>query len=1523
MADTKAYNALYNAELVFKKVNEEWIPQTGLQPAYGPHASLQDAQAALTEAFKNITNVPRGYTFCVIENSKPVEYWFTVEGQWSSVEKKNTSSSSGGGTTDLTQIRLQITPENILQISYAGGKTGSWNNVGNVGGGNLDSLQIAVRDGYVSVSYDDGLSWTALISLSALIGPKGDTGPQGAQGPRGIQGPQGPVGPQGPQGPQGETGQTGPQGERGPQGADGTSVTIKGTVPNIGSLPEALVSDLGDAYMVGDDLYVFVGSGNGDAGTTDTAWHNVGPIRGVGISSIVLNPDYTLTINFTDGTSTTTGSIRGATGPQGPQGEAGTTIKGHVQSVASLPQPAYVTLNDAYYVEDTGNLYVYVGEGNGDNDTPLAAWKNVGHIKGNKGDRGDKGLPGDRGPAGVNGYVYFKSIVFIRSEERPDTPTGGSFDAPVPYEEGWSDGVPAGNYQLWMSTRYFSEDEAVTSLTSWTTPEPVSDTADIDFEFSLLENNPGNPTDNPSNWVDAKYTGSRTDWVWMAVRKKKNGIWETEPADTKGWTITKIKGEDGTDGEDGISPVAAFKSIVFMRTEHSELTQAEMPEGGAYDDPIPTNEDSLGNRIWSDGIPESGGTYLWESSRIFAADNASYPHEANWSTPHIVGDTSSLDCEWYDGEQLLPGYTTPTKQTPDQQTPAGDPWDDEPIQGKDYKWKAERVCSSPYEYAPGSVWTVYRIKGEKGDSGASIHVKGTLAAFYATWAAADEGMSSLPAGSLFYVAKRSDNPTTREVGVYLWDGTTYTAVTLYENDAYVYDGDLYVWDGDSLEYVGQFQGEPGPAGVTYFLHIKYSNDGGRTLTQPGDGETPGSWIGMYYDAEPTDSLDPNKYKPWKKWQGEDGFGYEYIYKLSATSVVPVPTDRSPHDGKTWNDHDYVPSGWMDDPDDPNKDYPYCMVCYRKRVNGVWTDFIGKASNPDYAAIFSRYTSNGRGIRGITEMYAINTSNTTPPDISQFTPYVPTIDPTQEINCLWNYQIIHYDNGEDSEPTAMECIGVFAKGVGIRSIKEYYYKSEYSQLRDGDPQPNENGIGWEETPQTLSKETPYLWNYEVVIFSDGRKNMTQPVIIAYYVFTDIEYLTRIFGNVDDGNGAILRGFIGVKDLDTDNDVAAFMNGGEVGKDDTHGKLLFAAGITPDSNRTLDQTSREAKTRIYEDGTLVTKMLDAEGAKIVDSDLIDVTVRGKLQQRFQKIPSVSYRGNLKTNYLCLGWEGLVFNDNGVQVNWPASGALDFDMAFFNDRLPAGEIVITNMYYVADNGTAYYNAYKKRTSLAGKFFYPEGEMDGQYGYIELYNGWVRLLKVAIEGSDSNIIRETNTQYDYPFIITAYGGTVLFKKGSQMQVNTNGAVTGVVTDANSMYKQEPVRFANSVESFSIVNNATQLLYQVPRQEDPYYIVLPINKLSYSRYPQDKEISIIVNSNHGPIKFKALEYGSSDITTVQDCENLPDATFLNNTSANGLLGDKYNEVSTGYIEFKIRFLGGGRGISSGFLLTASEVPVL
>ena len=133
------------------------------------------------------------------------------------------------------------------------------------------------------------------------------------------------------------------------------------------------------------------------------------------------------------------------------------------------------------------------------------------------------------------GPGVFKSIVFKRFSSTPSPPTGGTYLSPVP--SGWSDGIPSGTEQIWISTRVFTSDGKSPQTSEWTTPQMASDTPDIDFEYSWIATNPGNPTDNPDNWSNAATENS----IWMAVRKKSMGAWSS-------WEINKIKGETGADG---------------------------------------------------------------------------------------------------------------------------------------------------------------------------------------------------------------------------------------------------------------------------------------------------------------------------------------------------------------------------------------------------------------------------------------------------------------------------------------------------------------------------------------------------------------------------------------------------------------------------------------------------------------------------------------------------------------------------------------------------------------------------------------------------------------------------------------------------------------------------------------------------------------------------------------------------------------------------------------------------------------
>ena len=82
----------------------------------------------------------------------------------------------------------------------------------------------------------------------------------------------------------------------------------------------------------------------------------------------------------------------------------------------------------------------------------------------------------------------------------------------------------------------------------------------------------------------------------------------------------------------------------------------------------------------------------------------------------------------------------------------------------------------------------------------------------------------------------------------------------------------YTWSRfEGLQGKDGTNGIPGKNGVdgrTSYLHIKYSNDGGKTLTA-NSGETAGSWIGQYTDYVQQDSMDVTRYT-WSKIKGEKG-----------------------------------------------------------------------------------------------------------------------------------------------------------------------------------------------------------------------------------------------------------------------------------------------------------------------------------------------------------------------------------------------------------------------------------------------------------------------------------------------------------------------------------------------------------------------------------------------------------------------------------------------------------------------------
>lgn len=275
------------------------------------------------------------------------------------IDENNVISSTGGGGggtgghTILNENGSAMTARGKLQfmgatvtddavadktvVSGLKGDTGEKGEKGDTGETGNGIASAVLNSNYtLTLNFTDGTSYTTPNPIRGEKGETGDTGPQGIQG---VQGEQGPKGDTGDTGPKGDTGngirsitKTGTSGL-----VDTYTVTFTDSTTTTFSVTNGAKGDTGDTGPQGETGPTGATGPKGDTGDT-----------GNGIASAVLNADYTLTLNFTNGTSYTTPTpIRGAqgetgatgatgeTGPQGPSGSAATIAVGNVTSGSS------------------------------------------------------------------------------------------------------------------------------------------------------------------------------------------------------------------------------------------------------------------------------------------------------------------------------------------------------------------------------------------------------------------------------------------------------------------------------------------------------------------------------------------------------------------------------------------------------------------------------------------------------------------------------------------------------------------------------------------------------------------------------------------------------------------------------------------------------------------------------------------------------------------------------------------------------------------------------------------------------------------------------------------------------------------------------------------------------------------------------------------------------------------------------------------------------------------------------------
>lgn len=235
------------------------------------------------------------------------------------------------------------------------------------------------------------------------------------------------------------------------------------------------------------------------------------------------------------------------------------------------------------------------------------------------------------GESGINGN--FKSTVFVRTNSTPLAPkTGAVYDTGLPtnrsvyvqlipreisiFGKQWSDGIPSGPEILWASTAIISAENPAAA--QWTTPRQMTDTETYDVEFSPLESEYGNPTNNPNNWYDPQDALPEgitwEDMIWRAERTCVNGEWTA-------WIIVKIKGERGYVG----------KPADYYEQRWTITNDIQTPN-------TPSNaEVGVDDNVWKLTPQYESGKITWLTSRkvIYRGNPGEYEaiYDGEWSTP--------------------------------------------------------------------------------------------------------------------------------------------------------------------------------------------------------------------------------------------------------------------------------------------------------------------------------------------------------------------------------------------------------------------------------------------------------------------------------------------------------------------------------------------------------------------------------------------------------------------------------------------------------------------------------------------------------------------------------------------------------------------------------------------------------------------------------------------------------------------------------------------------------------------------
>lgn len=770
-----------------------------------------------------------------------------------------------------------------------------------------------------------------------------------------------------------------------------------------------------------------------------------------------------------DSTDPTKYTWRKFQGDDGEDGADGTPGENGANGETSYLHIAYATSADGKTGFSTTNAVdkTYIGQyvdfTKADSANPAKYhWSKFQGPKGDKGDpgeqglrglQGDKGDQGIQGPKGESGKSTYTHIAYANS---PDGKVSFSVsDSDRDYVGMYVDEVVADSTD---PTKYAWSKIKGADGTQGIQGKPGADGKTPYFHIAYATSADGKTGFSITESTGKTYIGVYTDYTKADSTDPSKYKWTKiqGPQGTQGLQgIQGPQGERGIAGKDGQNGATTYFHIKYSAvsnpTSASQMTEVPNTYIGTYVDFTEMDSNDPGKYTWyrlqglqgekgTQGLPGKDGsngktTYL----------HIKYSNDGGKTFTANSGETP--------GDYV--GTCTDFNQT-------------DPTTVGSYIWAKIKGEQGPQG--------LRGLQGEKGDQG----IQGP------------KGADGKDGKTTYFHIKYSavSNPTsasqmTETPSKYIG---TYVDFTQTDSD----DPKKYSWQ--QLEGSQGPQGKQGISGTngtdgkTSYLHIKYSNDGGKTFTG-NSGEDIGAYIGTCVDYAKDDPTSVGTYK-WAKIKGEAGAkgdkgdtgkgvkSTSVAYQVS-TSGTTVPTG-------TWSGS--VPSA--------------------SAGQYLWTRTIITYTDDTTSTIYSvgrmgtngANGTNGKSIGSVVNYYlATASSSGVTTATSGWTTAVQSVSAAKKY--LWNYEVVKYTDGTVASTTAPCIIGSYgdrgskgdkgdtgSTGNGIKSITEHYAVSASNSTVP---------TSWSSTVPTMTESNKYLWNYETITYTNGTTVDTTKRVIGVY------------------------------------------------------------------------------------------------------------------------------------------------------------------------------------------------------------------------------------------------------------------------------------------------------------------------------------------------------------------------------------------------------------------------------------------